>query len=200
MATATKTRERKTTWEKSIHDYLGAEVFHTGFPSLYGTSIAISTFQPKKLLTLGEALQTPLIHTTSPRAESYFAYLDNDNWEKVYALPNSEADTKLFLDCCFEGDSCSWEANQAFFRKGKLVAMVSRFSEEERDKPSVILDARKSLVEIYQDEIRTLASDLLYHKGEGDAFKEMVDILLARSPEGKGLHNSYRTAVKEILK
>lgn len=187
-----------TRWTKHCHDYLGSDIYDTNFPSLYGTNISIATFPSKKILTLGEVLKEDVV-----RGRPLFVCEDPSDNQRVYAFPDSETDTKLSLSCCFEGDCGDWDANSAFFRGGKLVAVVSlaNVSEANRHKYQPSRDDLKNcdLVKIYRSEIRRLARTFLSYKGKGDPYEEFRSILKAESPSGQGLHDSYRKNIREIL-
>ena len=198
-------KQPEAIWEKHCHDYLGSEIYTTGFPSLYGTSISVSTFPPKKILTLGEVLKDFLSGMGWKRQGPLLVCEDHADNQRFYVFSNSEADTKLSLNCCFEGDCGDWDANSAFFRRGELTAVVSEASLTEKDRkhtPSKndIEKTDYNLLSIYKSEIRRLARNLLHYEGKGDPYKEFISILKAKSHFGQGLHDSYRESIEEILR
>ena len=197
MVTQIKAKKPKAVWTKHCHDYLDSDMYETSFPSLYGTGISISTFSPKKILTIGEVLKDSLEYHSLLRCE------DHANNRRIYVFLGSEADTKLSLNCCFEGDCFDWDANSAFFKEGKLVAIVSMMASEEDKLPQSqydLGDKDKDLIKIYKNEIRRIARTKLSYKGEGDPYKEFISILKAESPPGQGLHDSYRESIRSILR
>ncbi|MAG02064.1 hypothetical protein CMI42_01900 [Candidatus Pacearchaeota archaeon] len=190
-------------WHSHCHgNEFGTEIFGAGFPSLHGTSIAISTFSPRKILDTGPIFSKDI----RSKGGGYLSLLDHLNDRRIYAVPDSEANASLSLQCCFEGDSFDWEANSAYFNNGKLVAIVSYFNKSVNMPEQHRLSQIKrgdlgytTLMDIYKDEISRVAENLIGYKGNEDLFSEMVRIVQAESPQGEGLHNSYRNAIKEVL-
>jgi len=168
--------------------YLGADIYQTSFPSLYGTAITISKFSPISILDSSKIFKQ-IFSSHLLKIEDYLSS------ERMFIFPDSKVDTKLSLSCCFEGDSLDWDANSAFFNDGKLVAIVSIGENKIPDE----MIRKRNLKEVYKQEIRNLAECKLHYKGKGDPFKEFVSILKAKSPNGQGLHNKYREAIREIL-
>ena len=201
MAKKVPGKDKLVAWNKHCHkDHLGADMFETGFPLLYGISISISTFPEKSILNIGEVLKEERQRNT------YFACVDEGNHRRVYAIPNSKANAKLALQCCFEGDCVDWDANQAYFKDGSLVAVVSNFSLTDipnghglvKLQEDIYHDSR-TLKDIYKQEIDRVARKVMGYKESRNPFVEMLQILKADSPRGKGLHDSYRDAVRDIL-
>ena len=180
---------KKVSWNiDGCPGYLGADIHQTSFPSLYGTAITISKFSPTPILDSSKIFKQ-IFNSRLLKIEDYHFN------ERMFIFPDSKVDTKLSLSCCFEGDSVDWDANSAFFKDGKLVAIVSIGENKIPDE----MIRKGNLKEIYQQEIRNLAKSKLHYKGKGDPFDEFINILKAKSPEGQGLHNKYREAIIEIL-
>mgnify|MGYP001573533571 CR=1 FL=1 len=183
--------KEKASWNIDCCQYLGADIYQTRFPSLYGTNIAISKFSPTTILDSNKILDE-IFHSRLLKIEDCFS------GERMFIYPSSKVNTKLSLSCCFEGDGVDWDANSAFFNNGKLVAIVS-LGEDRENKILNELVKAGDLKKIYQQEIRNIAKSKLSYEGKGDPFNEFISILKAESPSGQGLHDIYRNAIRDIL-
>jgi hypothetical protein len=190
-------------WHKQPNrEALGGDRFRADFPMLYGTHVAISTFPEQRVIDLGPVL------VKDAAARDFLAMKDYGNHRRIYAVPGTMATAKLSLNCCFENDCGDWDAQSGYFdSKGDLVAVVSLMSIDEKERGQQLANTYENnsfkprdLLSIYQEEVNRVAKARIGYTGNLDPCVELVKILKADSPRGMGLHDSYREAVRGLLK
>jgi len=173
----------------------GYVMHNTGSPfSEHGSYICVTNFdKPVKLFEIGDI--------PGRTDEEMFGGIEiKSSYQFMIANPERGlviADTQLSMG--WQGDDLNPFANfsNGYFRKGKLIAISGvsslEFREDMRD-----VQSEFKLPKIFANEVDKYAR--LSKSKDVNAFETFQNYLLANSPYGEGLHESYRNSISGILK